>query len=113
MIAATLYDGGMIKLLWIGVAGAGLMVYGWRMRQKNLLRIADRKMLERLGGKPNGWGEWSRGGCVCVALVLIVVARCRPAWDAREVKIERSVRNDLFIVMPKSNGPPVVVYLHY
>ena len=30
-----------------------------------------------------------------------------------EVKIERSVRNDLFIVMPKSNGPPVVVYLHY
>ena len=55
MIAATLYDGGMFKLLWIGVAVAGLMVYGWRMRQKNLLRIADREMLERLGGKLNGW----------------------------------------------------------
>ena len=30
-----------------------------------------------------------------------------------EVKIERSVRNDLFMVMPRSDGPPVVVYLHY
>ncbi len=30
-----------------------------------------------------------------------------------EVKIERSVRNDLYVVVPKSNGPPAVVYIHY
>ena len=32
---------------------------------------------------------------------------------AKKVKIERSVRNDLFIVVPKPNKPPVVVYIHY
>ncbi len=30
-----------------------------------------------------------------------------------EVKIERSERNDLFIVVPKPDGPPAVAYIHY
>ncbi len=32
---------------------------------------------------------------------------------AEKVKIEASVRNDLFMVVPKADGPPVVVYIHY
>lgn len=98
MIGVTLYDGGMVKLLWIGVAVAGLMVYGWRMRQKTLLRIADREMLKRLGGELNGGREWLMGGCVCVALCLIVLALCRPAWGAKEVNIERSGRDIVFVL---------------
>ena len=98
MSGAILYDAGMLKLLWIGVAVTGLIVYGWRMRQKNLLRFADREMLERLGGKLNRWGECLRGGCVCVALVLIILALSRPAWDAKEVKIARSGRDIVFVV---------------
>ena len=98
MIAAMLYDGGMLKLLWLVLAVAGVRVYGYRMRQKNLLRIADREMLERLGVKLSGWGEHLTGGCVCVAVVLIVLALCRPAWDAREVKIERSGRDIVFVL---------------
>ena len=31
----------------------------------------------------------------------------------KKVKIQRSVRNDLFVVVPKPDGPPVVVYIHY
>ena len=31
----------------------------------------------------------------------------------KKVKIERSVRNDLFVVIPMPGGPPVVVYIHY
>ena len=31
----------------------------------------------------------------------------------KKVKIARSVRNDLFVVVPKPNGPPAVVYIHY
>ncbi|MCZ6771624.1 MAG: phosphoglycerate mutase family protein [Proteobacteria bacterium] len=31
----------------------------------------------------------------------------------KKVKIERSVRNDLFVVVPRADGPPVVVYIHY
>jgi broad specificity phosphatase PhoE len=32
---------------------------------------------------------------------------------AKKVKIARSVRNDLFVVVPKPGGPPAVVYIHY
>ena len=31
----------------------------------------------------------------------------------KKVKIERSVRNDLFMVVPKPDRSPVVVYIHY
>ena len=31
----------------------------------------------------------------------------------KKVKIARSVRNDLFVVVPKPDGPPAVVYIHY
>lgn len=32
---------------------------------------------------------------------------------SKKVKIGRSVRNDMFVVVPKPAGPPVVVYIHY
>jgi Ca-activated chloride channel family protein len=98
MTGVIFYNAGMIQLLWIGVAVAGLVVYGWRMRQKNLLRFVGRGMLERLGGKLNGWRESLMGGCVCVAVVLIVLAMCRPAWNAKEVEIARSGRDIVFVV---------------
>jgi broad specificity phosphatase PhoE len=31
----------------------------------------------------------------------------------KKVRIKRSVRNDLFVVIPKPDKPPVVVYIHY
>jgi Ca-activated chloride channel family protein len=98
MMAVTLYDAGMLKLLWTGAAVAGLLVYGWRMRQKNLRRFADQGILERLGGKCKAWREWFRGGCVCVAALMIVLALCRPAWDAKEVDITHSGRDIVFVL---------------
>ncbi len=31
----------------------------------------------------------------------------------KKVKLKRSVRNDLFVVVSKPGGPPAVVYIHY
>ena len=98
MIGAILHDVGMMKLLWTGMAVAGLAVYAWRMRQKALCRLASQDMLERLGGKRKLWHECFRAGCVCTAALLIVLALCRPAWDAKAVDITQSGRDIVFVL---------------
>ena len=98
MLGAILHYVGMMKLLWTGMAVAGLTIYGWRTRQKALCRLASQGMLERLGGKRKVWHECFRAGCVCTAALLIVLALCRPAWDAKAVDITQSGRDIVFVL---------------
>jgi Ca-activated chloride channel homolog len=98
MMAWTLYDIGMLELLWTGAVVAGLLIYGWRMRQKQRLRFADQGMLQRLGGTCQAWREGCRGGCVVLATLLIVLALCRPAWDAKALDIQHKGRDIVFVL---------------
>jgi Ca-activated chloride channel homolog len=98
MTAVILYNAPMMTLLWLGAAVAGLAIYGGRMRQKGLQRFADPGMLERLSGKQSvGRGSF-KGGCVCMAVVLMVLALCRPAWHAKEVELTHSGRDIMFVM---------------
>jgi Ca-activated chloride channel family protein len=93
-----LYDINMLYLLWLLPPVAGLLVYAARRRRAALRVFMAAEMLNRLPRPRRAWTGFWRAVLLIMALLALIFALARPAWNRHDVVIKRSGRDVVFLL---------------
>ena len=88
----------MLYLLWLVPLLIGVYAYGWRMRQKALAAFIDIALHNRLNTSISYVKRAWKAVLLISAMVLVIVAMTRPAWNPKPETIERSGRDVVFLL---------------
>lgn len=88
----------MLALLWLLPLLGALFYYAARQRAKALRLFFDPGMLEKTGLAASRPRRFWKAVLLMAALVCLIAALARPAWDRKDLLIKRSGRDLVFLL---------------
>ncbi len=88
----------MLYLLWVIPFFIAAYVYAWQKRRKALRMFIDAGLLDRIPISVSHVKRIWKYNIVLLALIFIIIALTRPAWNPKPETIERSGRDVVFLV---------------
>lgn len=88
----------MLFLLWLVPLMFGVYWYAWRRKRSSLAKFIEQGLLERNRFTVNHAVRRRKSGLVLTAVVFMVVAAARPAWNMKSETVEQRGRDVVFLL---------------
>jgi len=88
----------MLYFLWLTPVLAAVYFYGWRKRKRDLEAFIDTGLLARIKISGSNVQRYRKALVLLTAIVFLILAMTRPAWNLKSETIERKGRDVVFLL---------------
>ncbi|NOY69378.1 MAG: VWA domain-containing protein [Deltaproteobacteria bacterium] len=89
---------GMLHLMWGILLIIGLFWYAGRKRREALLRLIEASLVQKVGVSAAYSRRRWKAAAIVIAMIFIIVAAARPAWNPKPETVNRRGRDVVFIL---------------
>jgi Ca-activated chloride channel family protein len=88
----------MLHFLWLIPVLAVVYAYAWQRRKAGLQRFIDAGLLNRIPVSVSYGRRFFKSAAVLLAVIFLVMAMARPAWNPKPETVERKGRDVVFLL---------------
>ena len=94
-----IYDIRMLHLLWLAAGAVLIMLYGAAKRKARLEKFAGRSRWQTLFARqPSRQRRFWKSLCLLGALLFVILALARPAWNLKKTEVRKQGRDVVFLL---------------